>query len=99
MKQRKWNEELFLMEKLNHNYSQDAANPSARMRRLCIYTGSSVGARQVYQQAAREMGRELVRRGIGMVYGGGRVGLMGIIANEVMAAGGEVIGVMPRALF
>ena len=87
------------MEKLNHNYSQDAAQPPAQLRRICIYTGSSVGARQVYQQAAREMGRELVRRGIGMVYGGGRVGLMGIIASEMMAAGGEVIGVMPRALF
>ncbi len=87
------------MEKLNHKVSQNAAEPPARLRRICIYTGSNVGARPAYQQAAREMGHELVRRGIGMVYGGGRVGLMGIIADEMMAAGGEVIGVMPRALF
>lgn len=87
------------MDKLNHSISQSAAGQQARKQRICVYTGSSVGARQVYQQAARELGRELVKRGIGMVYGGGRVGLMGIIADEVMAAGGEVIGVMPRALF
>lgn len=87
------------MDKLNHNISPNTARQQAKLKRICVYTGSNVGARQVYQQAAHELGRELVRRGIGMVYGGGRVGLMGIIADEMMAAGGEVIGVMPRALF
>jgi uncharacterized protein (TIGR00730 family) len=69
------------------------------LRRICVYTGSNVGVRQEYQQAARDLGKELVARGLGLVYGGGRVGLMGVIADAVLAEGGEVIGVMPQALF
>jgi uncharacterized protein (TIGR00730 family) len=87
------------MEKLNHSVSQNGSRPKAKIQRICVYTGAHIGARQVYQQAAREMGRELVRRGIGLVYGGGGVGLMGTIASEMMAAGGEVVGVIPHALF
>jgi uncharacterized protein (TIGR00730 family) len=68
------------------------------MRRICIYTGTNKGARAEYQQAAREMAQEMVRRGIGLVYGGGRLGLMGIIADATIEAGGEVIGVIPGAL-
>lgn len=69
------------------------------MQRICVYTGSNLGVRQDYQQAAIAMGQELVARGLGLVYGGGHVGLMGVIADTVLAEGGEVIGVMPGALF
>ncbi len=69
------------------------------MHRICVYTGSNTGVRQEYQQAARNLGQELGRRGIGLVYGGGRVGLMGILADAAVESGSEVIGVIPRALF
>lgn len=69
------------------------------MRRICVYAGSNSGVRPEYRQAAQSLGDELVARGLGLVYGGGQVGLMGAIADTVLAAGGEVIGVMPRALF
>src|SRR5579883_815204 len=69
------------------------------MQKICVYAGSNPGERAEYAQAARELGLELVKRGLGLVYGGGRVGLMGILAQTVTEAGGEVIGVMPSALF
>jgi uncharacterized protein (TIGR00730 family) len=69
------------------------------MQYICVYTGSNTGVRPEYQQAAKALGQELVKRGLGLVYGGGRVGLMGIIADTIMAEGGEVVGVMPRVLF
>lgn len=69
------------------------------MQYICVYTGSNVGSRPAYTEAAQALGRELVARGLGLVYGGGRVGLMGIIADTVKSAGGDVIGVMPHALF
>lgn len=69
------------------------------MRRICVYAGSNRGVRQEYGQAASALGQELAARGLGLVYGGGRVGLMGVLAAAVTAAGGEVIGVMPSALF
>ena len=65
---------------------------------MCVYCGSSVGGRGSYAAAARTLAEILVARGIGLVYGGGSVGLMGIIADAVLAARGEVIGVIPRAL-
>lgn len=68
------------------------------MKRICIFCGSSQGARAEFSKDAQEMGREIVRRRLGLVYGGGRVGLMGILADAVLAEGGEVIGVIPRAL-
>jgi uncharacterized protein (TIGR00730 family) len=68
------------------------------MKRICVFCGSSPGKRPDYEDAARAMGRELVERGISLVYGGGNVGLMGVIADTVMKAGGEVIGVIPQAL-
>jgi uncharacterized protein (TIGR00730 family) len=68
------------------------------MRRVCVFSGSSVGAREAYAEAARALGTALVGRGLGLVFGGGRVGLMGVLADAVLAAGGEVIGVIPRAL-
>jgi uncharacterized protein (TIGR00730 family) len=67
-------------------------------RRLCVFAGSSVGGRPEYAEAARALGAELVRRGLGLVYGGGSIGLMGVLADGVLAADGEVIGVIPRPL-
>src|SRR5687767_7337777 len=68
------------------------------MRRLCVFCGSSVGNQPAYAEAAQTMGALLAKRGIGLVYGGGNVGLMGVVADAVMAQGGEVIGVIPQAL-
>ena len=69
------------------------------MRRICIFAGSNPGVRSEYRQAVRLLGQELVERGLGIVYGGASIGLMGIIADEVLARGGEVIGVLPKGLF
>ena len=68
------------------------------MKRLCVFCGSSPGRRPAHADAARAVGRVLAERGIGLVYGGGHVGLMGIVADTVLAAGGEAIGVIPDAL-
>jgi len=65
---------------------------------VCVYCGSSVGSRPEYADAAREFATALVRRGDTLVYGGGNVGLMGVIADAVLASGGRAIGVMPRHL-
>ncbi len=67
-------------------------------RRICVFTGSSSGSRPIYIEAARAFGSELVNRGYGLVFGGGAVGLMGVIADTVLAAGGHVVGVIPQAL-
>lgn len=69
------------------------------MKRLCVFCGSSVGNNQAYVDAAETMGMLLAKRGVGLVYGGGHVGLMGVIAEAALKGGGEVIGVIPRALF
>ena len=68
------------------------------MRRLCVFCGSKVGTDERYRAAAAELGRLLVREKIGLVYGGGSVGLMGVIADAVLAEAGEVIGVIPQSL-
>lgn len=68
------------------------------MKRLAVYCGSATPADPVYIESARTVGRELAARGIGLVYGGGRLGLMGAVADACLAAGGEVIGVIPEAL-
>jgi uncharacterized protein (TIGR00730 family) len=68
------------------------------MRRVCVFCGSSVGLSAAYADAARAMGALLADRGIGLVYGGGNVGLMGVIADAVLERGGHVIGVIPQAL-
>lgn len=67
-------------------------------RRLCVYCGSSPGLRPAYADAASALGRTLAERGIGLVYGGGNVGLMGVVASAAVEAGGEVIGVIPEKL-
>lgn len=69
------------------------------MKRVCIFCGSHTGSRPVYIAAAHEMGVALVQRGIDLVYGGGHVGLMGILADTVLKHGGRVIGIMPQHLF
>ena len=68
------------------------------MQRICVFAGSSQGNRAEYIQGTESLGKELVRRGLGLVYGGGAVGLMNILANSVLEEGGEVVGVIPRAL-
>ena len=68
------------------------------LKTLCVFCGSSAGSRPVYADAARQMGEALVARDITLVFGGGRVGLMGEIARTVLAGGGRVVGVIPRAL-
>src|SRR5919199_4706764 len=66
--------------------------------RVCVFCGSSPGARPAYAEAADRMGRLLADEGIGLVYGGGQVGLMGVLADAALKEGGEVIGVIPKAL-
>jgi hypothetical protein len=68
------------------------------MRRVCVFCGSSIGKSPAYLEAARATGRALASRGVGLVYGGGSVGLMGALADATLEAGGEVVGVIPRAL-
>ena len=68
------------------------------MKRLCVFCGSSTGHDPAYGVLAAQLGRALAQRRIGLVYGGGRVGLMGVLADAVLAAGGEVIGVIPKGL-
>ncbi|MDT0632417.1 TIGR00730 family Rossman fold protein [Rubrivirga sp. S365] len=68
------------------------------IRRVCVYCGSRPGARLAYAEAARSLGTLLAEAGIGLVTGGGRVGLMGVVADAVLAAGGEAVGVIPHAL-
>jgi uncharacterized protein (TIGR00730 family) len=68
------------------------------MKRVCVFCGSSAGTNPVYVEAATAVGRALARRGLGLVYGGGGVGLMGAVADAALAEGGEVVGVIPRAL-
>ena len=68
------------------------------MRAIAVYCGASHGASPRYAQAARELAQQMVAHGLPLVYGGGNVGLMGVIADEVLRLGGDVTGVIPRAL-
>ena len=68
------------------------------MRRICVFCGSSMGNRPAYAEVAAALGRMVAERGLGLVYGGGNVGLMGIMADAALQAGGEVIGIIPEAL-
>ncbi len=67
-------------------------------KRICVFCGSSFGARECYAVAAASLARYLAARGIGIVYGGSKAGLMGILADSALEAGGEVIGIIPRSL-
>jgi uncharacterized protein (TIGR00730 family) len=68
------------------------------MKKICVYCGSSPGARPGYLEAARALAQALVKRNIGLVYGGASVGIMGEIADTVLAQGGQVTGIIPQAL-
>lgn len=70
----------------------------ASPKTLCVYCGSSVGVRTVYRDAAVDLGIAMVRRGLRLVYGGGRIGLMGALADSVLAAGGQAVGIIPQDL-
>lgn len=69
-----------------------------QLRRVCVFCGSRPGAHDYYMEDARRLGEALAKSGLGLVYGGAQVGLMGAVADAALAAGGEVIGVLPRAL-
>jgi uncharacterized protein (TIGR00730 family) len=68
------------------------------MKRLCVFCGSRIGALPAYADAAQTLGSLMVERGLGLVFGGGHVGLMGILADAVLQGGGEVVGVIPQGL-
>lgn len=68
------------------------------MRRICVFCGSRMGVRPVYREVAETLGQTLAERNVELVYGGGNVGLMGAVADACLAAGGKVVGVIPRAL-
>lgn len=68
------------------------------VKRVCVFCGSNVGKRSAYRAAAAELGQALLERKIGLVYGGGNIGLMGVLADAVLAGHGEVQGVIPHAL-
>ncbi len=68
------------------------------LRSVCVYCGSSMGTKEVYRHAAESMGRELVSRGLRLVYGAGSVGLMGVLARTVYERGGDVLGIIPDVL-
>ena len=68
------------------------------MKSVCVSCGSSIGVRPVYAQHAATLGTRLASEGLGLVYGGGNVGLMAVVADAALAAGGEVIGVIPEQL-
>ena len=69
-----------------------------RLKRICVFCGSSLGVRPAYRQAAQQLGELLAERGIGVVFGGGAIGLMGVLADAALSKGGEVIGVIPQSL-
>ena len=66
------------------------------MNRVCVFCGSSSGARAAYTHAAAAAGEVIARRGLGLVYGGGQVGLMGVVADAALRAGGAVVGVITQ---
>lgn len=68
------------------------------VKRVCVFCGSSPGRNPAYAAAARALGDTLARRRLGLVYGGASVGLMGVVADAALAAGGEVVGILPKAL-
>ncbi len=68
------------------------------MHRLCVFCGSSKGSKPLYADSARRFGEQMAARGLGLVYGGGHIGLMGVLADAVLAGGGEAIGVITRAM-
>uniref|UniRef100_A0A8R7PSV0 Cytokinin riboside 5'-monophosphate phosphoribohydrolase n=1 Tax=Triticum urartu TaxID=4572 RepID=A0A8R7PSV0_TRIUA len=76
----------------------ESGDRRSRFRRICVYCGSAKGRKASYQDAAVELGKELVERGIDLVYGGGSIGLMGLVSHAVHDGGRHVIGVIPKSL-
>ncbi|MDH3231540.1 MAG: LOG family protein, partial [Alphaproteobacteria bacterium] len=70
----------------------------SQIRSLCVYCGSSGRGRQSHHEAATRLGGILAKAGVRLVYGGGRIGMMGLVADAVLAGGGEVVGIIPRFL-
>jgi hypothetical protein len=81
-----------------NSIATEKLQPTRQIKRVCVFCGSSTGARAAYGEAAARLGRELAKSGVALVFGGGRVGLMGILADSVLGGGGQAIGVMPRSL-
>ncbi|KAE8715585.1 Cytokinin riboside 5'-monophosphate phosphoribohydrolase LOG5 [Hibiscus syriacus] len=77
---------------------ENKALNSSRFKRVCVFCGSSPGKRNCYRDAALELGQELVSRKLDLVYGGGSVGLMGLVSQEVHRGGGHVLGIIPKTL-
>ena len=75
-----------------------SGNEPISLKRICVFCGSHFGKDPAYRAATVELGQRMVERGLGLVYGGGDVGLMGVLADTVLEGGGEVIGVIPRSL-
>jgi uncharacterized protein (TIGR00730 family) len=69
------------------------------LRAVCVFCGSNAGDRDEFRSAAHELGTALAQRGLRLIYGGASVGLMGVLADAALAAGGEVVGVLPHSLF
>ena len=76
----------------------DRRGAMQHVTRLCVYCGSAVGLDRRYQDAARELGDALAKAGIELIFGGGRIGLMGVLADAVLAGGGRVVGIIPDRL-
>jgi hypothetical protein len=90
---------LFSFAELRDNESRmDQSRQTPSSRRVCVFCGSKAGFDDRYRDAARELGTQLVRDGFGLVFGGGSVGLMGVVADAVLEAGGDVVGVLPKML-
>src|SRR5690606_11972193 len=68
------------------------------LKSICVYCGSNAGSRPAYAERAMALGDRIAKEGLALVYGGGNVGLMGVVADAVLAAGGEVVGVIPQQL-
>src|SRR3954447_8362590 len=81
-----------------HPTTLEPGNLMPAIKSVCVYCGSSFGADLRYREIARELGEALAANGIDLVFGGGRVGLMGTIADAVLAAGGRATGIMPESL-
>lgn len=83
---------------LGFNGHGNMESKNSRFRRICVFCGSSNGNKRVYSDAALDLGRELVERKINLIYGGGSVGLMGLVSKTVYEGGCDVVGVIPKAL-
>ncbi|KAK8958571.1 Cytokinin riboside 5'-monophosphate phosphoribohydrolase LOG7 [Platanthera guangdongensis] len=83
---------------LDLNAAGDGESSPACFRRICVFCGSSSGKKASYREAAIDLGKEMVVKGIDLVYGGGSVGLMGLVSNAVHEGGRHVLGVIPRSL-